>query len=643
MEGITDDQETKGETVGAEEPMKEDTPTETTELNTELEKYWKAVRDNPTDFTGWTYLLQYVEQENKIEAAREAYDAFFGHYPYCYGYWKKYADMEKRHGNLEKATEVFDKGVVAIPLSIELWLHYINFYIGEYTSTEQGESDIRKLYERALSSAGHDFRSDKLWDSYISWEKDLVRVTELYHRLLAIPTQLYSHHFDNFKQHVYMHNPKEILSLDDFLKMRQDVVAKSTTPDEEDEDAVPSGDVAPPGEEDVPPGMETDGKGNEAEINKIKERIIQIQEETFKKTEEEVSKRWNYEEAIKRPYFHVKPLERSQLKNWREYLDYEMQNGDYKRVVTLFERCMIASALYEDFWMKYAKYMEDHGAEGVRSVYTRACKIHLPKKPYIHLAWAAFEERQGNHSGAWEILANLDKVVPGLVMVSMRRISLERRTGSKEDAEALFRDYIENASQPEIGSYFSIKYARYLFKICGEREQARKVLTDAIEKDKGNLKLYLQLIDLEYQNYPVEEDKIIDVFSLILECENFPLETKVKMSQRKLEFLEDFGGTIGKLKEAYDEHQKLMKDLHVERKKRPHETSGHSHEEPSEKRSKPDSVQNGAGDMSGAHDSSHNYPYNHWGGYQNSGYNYGPQWGGHYGGGYHHGNYHHQS
>ena len=30
---------------------------------TELEKYWKPVKDNPSDFTGWTYLLQYVEQE----------------------------------------------------------------------------------------------------------------------------------------------------------------------------------------------------------------------------------------------------------------------------------------------------------------------------------------------------------------------------------------------------------------------------------------------------------------------------------------------------------------------------------------------------------------------------------------------------
>lgn len=95
----------------------------------DLDKYWKAVNDDPSDFTGWTYLLQYVEQEvnlqfyfelffkenlfknlfsfkNDIEAAREAYDAFLAHYPYCYGYWRKYADYEKRKGNKKKCEEV---------------------------------------------------------------------------------------------------------------------------------------------------------------------------------------------------------------------------------------------------------------------------------------------------------------------------------------------------------------------------------------------------------------------------------------------------------------------------------------------------------------------------------------------------------
>lgn len=44
--------------------------------------------------------------QNDIEAAREAYDAFLSHYPYCYGYWRKYADYEKRKGNKEKCEEV---------------------------------------------------------------------------------------------------------------------------------------------------------------------------------------------------------------------------------------------------------------------------------------------------------------------------------------------------------------------------------------------------------------------------------------------------------------------------------------------------------------------------------------------------------
>lgn len=33
------------------------------EVNIELDKYWKVVRDNLGDFIGWIYFLQYVEQE----------------------------------------------------------------------------------------------------------------------------------------------------------------------------------------------------------------------------------------------------------------------------------------------------------------------------------------------------------------------------------------------------------------------------------------------------------------------------------------------------------------------------------------------------------------------------------------------------
>lgn len=62
----------------------------------DLEKFWKPVIESPKDFQAWTSLLQYVDHENDVQAAREAYSSFLRRYPYCYGYWKKWADYEKK-------------------------------------------------------------------------------------------------------------------------------------------------------------------------------------------------------------------------------------------------------------------------------------------------------------------------------------------------------------------------------------------------------------------------------------------------------------------------------------------------------------------------------------------------------------------
>lgn len=74
----------------------------------DLDKYWKAVKADQDDFNAWTYLLQYVDSESDVEAAREAYDSFLSRYCYCYGYWRKYADYEKKKGSMEKCDEVSD-------------------------------------------------------------------------------------------------------------------------------------------------------------------------------------------------------------------------------------------------------------------------------------------------------------------------------------------------------------------------------------------------------------------------------------------------------------------------------------------------------------------------------------------------------
>ncbi|XP_069749965.1 pre-mRNA-processing factor 39-like isoform X2 [Narcine bancroftii] len=523
---------------------------------TDFEKYWKIVEDNPYDFTGWTYVLQYVEQENHIWAVRRAFDSFFIHYPYCYGYWKKYADIEKRFGFTKEAEEVYQRGLQSIPLSVDLWVHYIAFLqeILDLSSPDTS-AKLRSVFEMALAAAGTDFRSDRLWDSYVSWEKEqgqLKAVTAIYDRLLTIPTQLYSHHFEKFKEHVQSFSPKDILSTDEFLRLRSEVVSSLSAAEADSDDG-------PPGD-DPPPGVgSTDQEKADTELEKIRAHLEATRHEMYLLNEEEVSKRWHFEEAIKRPYFHVKPLERVQLKNWKDYLDFEIASGTNERVLVLFERCVIACALYEDFWIKYAKYLENHSVEAVRNVFQRACMVHLPKKPTLHLLWAAFEEQQGDLKESRRILKSFQMVMPGLAMVLLRRVSLERRCGDLEQAETLLREAIEQHQGTPLASFFAIKLSRQLLKVQKNLTKARKVLQEAIDGDKDNVKLYLNLLELEFScDVRTNESNILGCFEQVLSS-SLPLEIKIVFSQRRVEFLEDFGCSIRSLLQAYDEHQRLLK------------------------------------------------------------------------------------
>ncbi|CAK9813254.1 Pre-mRNA-processing factor 39 [Anthophora quadrimaculata] len=503
----------------------------------ELEKYWKAVNEDPSDFTGWTYLLQYVDQENDAEAAREAYTKFLERYPYCYGYWRKFADYEKKKGNPENVQRVFDQGLKAISLSVDLWLHYINHCKTVY---EKDEEKLREQYERAIQACGLEFRSDRLWESYIKWElegKRLSRVTALYDRLLCTPTLGYISHFDAFQEFVSSNLPNRILNVDDFLALRAEVKALLKS---DDNTSTSAADDAPPGEE--PPPHEL--PPTDEETRAIREKIISSRRKMHKANINAVAARWSYEEGIKRPYFHVKPLERCQLKNWKEYLDFEIEQKDQNRIIILFERCLIACALYDEFWMRFIRYLESlkgDNVEKIRDVYTRACMVHHPKKPNLHLQWATFEE-------------------------AYRRINLERRRGDLDKACTLYENYITNSKNRTIANNIVVKYARFLCKVKDDVDKAIKVLLKATEKDKDNPRLYLQLIDLGMQRTPVDTQEIVGYMDMFIEREHADLEQRVLFAQRKVEFLEDFSPDIRQVLKAHEQFQKCIKQA-KERKK----------------------------------------------------------------------------
>ncbi|XP_032533448.1 pre-mRNA-processing factor 39-like [Chiroxiphia lanceolata] len=189
----------------------------------------------------------------------------------------------------------------------------------------------------------------------------------------------------------------------------------------------------------------------------------------------------------------------------------------------------------------------------------------------------------GNVEEARRILRGFEAVVPGLAMVRLRRVSLERRHGRVAEAEELLLEAMRANEGLPLGSFYAVKLARQVCKVQKNLGKARKVLVEALEKDPENARLHANLLEMEFgADVGQNEGNTLSCFERALRS---PLsdDAKLLFSQRRVEFLEDFGSSIHSLLKAYDEHQKILK-AHAARKRPPENGS----EEPEDKRLRPE-------------------------------------------------------
>ena len=135
---------------------------------------------------------------------------------FSFAYWNKYSELEAKHGHWQRALDILHQGLdpKAIPMSIDLWINYLEMFHKIYKNEENFDVLFREQCERAVAVVGLDFKSDVLWERFIDWEherKNIKFITEIYRRLVTIPTKLYNKHWDNFIAHVRDHHPRDIL------------------------------------------------------------------------------------------------------------------------------------------------------------------------------------------------------------------------------------------------------------------------------------------------------------------------------------------------------------------------------------------------------------------------------------------------
>ncbi|CAN6723428.1 unnamed protein product [Malus baccata var. baccata] len=148
-------------------------------------------------------------------------------------------------------------------------------------------------------------------------------------------------------------------------------------------------------------GAEQSPKPVSAGLTKAEEleKYITSREEVYKKAKEFDSKIISFETAIRRPYFHVQPLNSVELENWTSYLDFIEREGDLSKaisVVKLYERCLIACANYPKYWIRYVLCIE---ASGSMDIANNALARATQRQPEIHLFAARSKKQSGDIPG----------------------------------------------------------------------------------------------------------------------------------------------------------------------------------------------------------------------------------------------------
>ncbi|KAI3682635.1 hypothetical protein L1987_82748 [Smallanthus sonchifolius] len=526
-------------------------------LSPEEERLWSIVNANSLEFNAWTTLIEETEktaEQENILKIRKVYDTFLAEFPLCYGYWKKYADHEARLGFLDKVVEVYERAVHGVTYSVDMWLHYCVFAINTY-----GDPDtVRRLFERGLAYVGTDYLSFPLWDKYIEYEfqqQQWSNLAMIYTRILEHPNQQLDRYFNSFRDLVASRPLSE-------LRTPEEVAAAAKTKGEVNNEEN-EGEINPN-------AVDQSSKPVNAGLTEAEELegYIAIREELYRKAKEFESKIIDFETAIRRPYFHVRPLNAAELENWHHYLDFIEGCDDFNKVVKLYERCLIACANYSEYWIRYILSMEASGSMDLaENALARATQVFIKRQPEIHLFAARFKEHGGDIAAArasYQLVHT--EISPGLLEAIIKHANMEHRLGNLDDACSLYEQTIAIEKGKEHSQTLPLlfaQYSRYLYLVLGRVEKAREVLDEALESNQPSKPLLEALIHMEsIQSRP----KQIDRLDLLVEKFIAPgpddlnpasYVEREELSSIFLEFLDLFGDTQT-IKKADNRHAKLF-------------------------------------------------------------------------------------
>jgi pre-mRNA-processing factor 39 len=383
-----------------------------------------------------------------------------------------------------------------------------------------------------------DFQSHPFWDKYIEFEDRIgepANVTRVYCRAFQQITYNFTKYFEKFRSLVST-RPIEELGDEETLESVQKAVDAETI------------DV---GYELAPLELE----------RAIRAKLDQHYLAIYAEVQKAVHERWTFENAIKRSYFHVTDVDESELENWHKYLKYEEEQGDLKRIMFLYERCLVACALYEQFWLRYARWLlHVEKEEDCRQVYMRASCVFVPiSKPTVRLHWARFEEKLERKELAKDIHKAILHEIPGHIETIISLAGLLRRQFTFDEAIAELQKHVEE-SGPDVGGVLAAEQARLFWQVKKSIDEARQVFQNNTKRFSTSKHFWRKYLDFEAcqpASEPSEvHERVKAVHELVIYDTYLSADARKELTLHYMEYVLILGGS-----EATEEYLLLDKAI----------------------------------------------------------------------------------
>lgn len=437
----------------------------------EWSQIYSYIEYNPDSFSTWEDLIEITEHlesglckassDSALRLFRFSYDSFLDRFPLAYGYWIRYAKLEFQLGNTERALSIYDKAVSVMPLCVELWASYCEFKIFVTPSIRE----VRNLFERGASSVGFHYLSHPFWDENIKFETqkgDPKRLFKVYRQIVQRPIHQYAKYFSKLFELAPSMPVEELISKNYLEQFRAEYEMEQL---EEQEQKEKEKEKEQEKETDQEKKNEKDQTTEDLKIKKYQEQ--KVSDEEKKKIEEadlrsrihnyytrlyvsiqsKVVARWPYESEIQRQYFHIVYLPEEEIINWRQYLNFIEINGgnvDEREQIALYERVIIPFGHYEEFWLRYTRWLiSKNKVDEARNVYRRAGYILPIGRIQVRLQYALFEETQSNTELAKDIYKSILDALPSSTEVLVGYASLLHRTEGAESGISFLKSKLE--------------------------------------------------------------------------------------------------------------------------------------------------------------------------------------------------------